>query len=154
MSTTFRQIKGDESDTLIDFIRRCHADEGVHFDEPAVRATVRRVIRDDRIGYGWMIERSGEQIGYMLLGITDAADLLARKGYVYGLFIQRQFRGSGLGTKALSLVSQLGRTFGFPIHHFGTDTEDKLPSTAFEPRSFRRREHLSYLAPDTMTLRT
>lgn len=73
---------------------------------------------------GWIIERAGRAVGYLVLSYADSPDE-ARRAYVSGLYLEPEARGMGVGPRALQFAAEAGRAFGLKIYSAGVANEDK-----------------------------
>src|SRR4051794_26812497 len=108
MNISFVLATPDDLELLIAMMRHLREDdpdEGA-FSEANARAATPPIIRDASIGRLWLIHADEKPIGYVALTFDWSLELGGRVGFVDELFIEREFRGQGIGTHALGFIDE------------------------------------------------
>jgi ribosomal protein S18 acetylase RimI-like enzyme len=84
-------------------LREDDAEEGA-FDEPRCVPAMRRLIADPKLGRAWLIEVDAQSAGYAVLTLGYSIEFGGVAAFVDELFVAREFRGRGVGTKTLELI--------------------------------------------------
>jgi GNAT superfamily N-acetyltransferase len=102
-----RRARSADQPVLAGFMRQLREDdpeEGAYDASRCVPA-MRRLIADPRLGRVWVIETpDGAPAGYVALTLGYSIEFGGISAMVDELFVAREFRGKGIGTRALQLV--------------------------------------------------
>lgn len=109
MEPTFRLAEVSDTDTILDFMRRLYAQDGIPFDESSARATLVGIVRDRSLGRVWMIRDGPEPIGYMILTLGYSLEYRGRDAFVDELFVDESRRRQGIGRKAMQFLERACR---------------------------------------------
>ena len=114
-----RLAEDGDFEKLLTMIRSYFEYDHIQFDEPAIRRSLPRLLRDHKIGRAWFIQQSGlvrQGAGAPVARtfINDAGYVIATFGFdlefggpqatITDVFLLPEFRRSGLGTKALKAI--------------------------------------------------
>jgi GNAT superfamily N-acetyltransferase len=101
-----RLASEDDLHLLTVFMRQLREDdpeEGA-FDEPHCVPAMRRLIADRSLGRAWVIEVDARPAGYAVLTLGYSIEFGGVAAFVDELFVGREFRARGIGTRTLELV--------------------------------------------------
>jgi ribosomal protein S18 acetylase RimI-like enzyme len=101
-----RPATDDDLELLTVFMRQLREDdpeEGA-FDETRCVPAMRRLIVDPKLGRVWLIEVAAQPAGYAVLTLGYSIEFGGVAAFVDELFVAREFRGRGVGTRALELM--------------------------------------------------
>ncbi len=93
-------------------IQAYYAHDHIAFDEPSIRQGLAVLLADESLGRVFLLEVEQEIAGYVLLGFGFDLEFGGRLATITDLYLEPAFRGAGLGTRALSLVSDECRRLG------------------------------------------
>ena len=79
------------------------------FDEPRCVPAMRRLIADPKLGRAWLIEVAARPAGYAVLTLGYSIEFGGVAAFVDELFVAREFRGRGIGTVSLELITREAR---------------------------------------------
>lgn len=96
-----RLAVSEDLEVALPLVAAFHAEEGVDSRAEDRRAAVSRVLRDHGIGEMWLIEASGEAVGYLVLAYGFSIEFNGRDAFLDEIFVVKSARGRGLGRAAL-----------------------------------------------------
>ena len=94
-------------------------DRYVHRVELARRAWI-ELLGDERLGQTWVVESHEPPprlVGYVVVTFSFSLEFLGRDAFVDELFVDREFRGRGLGRKGLAAAEAACRQAGVRALH-------------------------------------
>ncbi len=125
----FRPAEDPDVDAIIQMMRRYYAEDGYPFAEAEARETALRLIGDDALGRLWVAQDRGRVIGYFAVTLGFSLEYRGRDAFVDELFIAEEFRGKGLGGKALEIAESYCRERGVKALHLEVE---RHRNTAFD----------------------
>lgn len=138
----------DES-ALVAFMRQLREDdpeEGA-FDEARSVPAMRRMLGDSSLGRVWMIELDGQPpAGYVALTLGFSIEFGGVIGVVDELFVARDRRGRGLGTRTLEQVIAEARAMNVAVMLLEVTRSNDVARRVYARAGFVPRAH------QTMTL--
>ncbi len=92
------------------------------------------LLTDERLGHVWFIQSNSEDVGYVVLTLCYSMNYGGISAIVDDFFIQRPFRGAGLGKAALAEVRSFCLSRGIRAIHVETG-RDNAPALAVYRRA-------------------
>ena len=86
-----------------------YAHDHLDFDAEKAERALRSLVTNSHLGKLWLIENSGEAIGYLVLTYSFSLECGGREAFIDEFFILPEHRGSGIGTLALEHVVREGK---------------------------------------------
>lgn len=121
MDITFKVADTSDTEILVEFIQEFHQIEHLPFDSSTIRRLLATFLNDDSLGRLWLIQASGEAIGYIILTFGYSLEFLGRDAFIDELYIRESHRGQGAGTKALQFVEEVCPSLGVQALHLEVD---------------------------------
>jgi GNAT superfamily N-acetyltransferase len=87
------------------------------FDGVEARRATARLLRDPMLGRAWMIVADRQSIGYIVMAFDYSLEYRGRGAWIDEFFVRRQFRGSGIGTRALEFFVAQAKELGVSVVH-------------------------------------
>jgi GNAT superfamily N-acetyltransferase len=112
MKITFTAATPADIDALIDLMREYYAFDHLDFEEPPAREALRQLISDPGLGRAWLIHADGCLSGYVVLTLGFSLEFKGRDAVVDELYLRPQYRGQGIGRRALQHVEEVCRSLG------------------------------------------
>jgi GNAT superfamily N-acetyltransferase len=137
-------------DVLTVFMRQLREDdpEEGNFDEPRSVPAMRRLIADPSLGRAWLIEVDAQPAGYAVLTLGYSIEFGGVAAFVDEFFVSRRFRGRGVGTKTLELVSDEARKLDVAILLLEVTQSNERAKRLYHKAGFADRgHHLMTLRP-------
>ena len=96
-----REANSDEVDTLVDFVGRYFAFDGIPFHPFDVRRSLLELVSDPRLGKAWILQVNGSSAGYAILTFGFDHEVGGRIGTITDFYLDPAFRRRGIGTETL-----------------------------------------------------
>ena len=106
---------------LLELVREFHESENLPFDENIDRDVLMDFLADESLGQAWLIQQENKVIGYIVLTLSYSLEYRGRDAYIDEFYIRSQYRGQGIGTKALAFVENTCRTLEIRALHLEVD---------------------------------
>lgn len=89
---------------LTDMARDFYEHERLAFSVRRFRTAMRRLVEQPEHGVAWMIARSGQNIGYVVVCHGYSIEYGGVTGFLDELYVAPEFRGHGVGTATLAFL--------------------------------------------------
>jgi diamine N-acetyltransferase len=143
MEAVFKPAGAADFDALLPMIRAlCEAD-ATPFDETKVRRALSQVVADERLGLVRLIEAGGEAAGYVVLTFGFSLEFGGRDAFIDELYVRDEFRGRGLGRRAIELAERECRARGIRALHLEVERANTRAQELYRRTGFR--DHDRYL---------
>jgi GNAT superfamily N-acetyltransferase len=104
-----------------------YAEAGYPLDLERASRAFADVIGDEKLGYAWIIEADGQDVGHIVLTVRYAMEYCGLIACVDDLFVTPPWRNRGLSSAALSQVREYCHTAG--LHAMTVETgHDNAPA--------------------------
>ena len=117
-----RQMREGERNLVRAMVRALYAESGWAFDAAAERGLDAALAGHPNVRV-WMIEAGGEVCGYVVLTLGFSVMYGGVDTFLDEFFIVPDFRGGGLGGRALALVADAARELGAVFIHLEVNTD-------------------------------
>jgi ribosomal protein S18 acetylase RimI-like enzyme len=101
---------------LMSMVARLRADDPslchTVFDQSATRLALAQLLASEHIGRAWLIQRDGQNIGYLILTHTYSLEFAGRVAFIDELWLAPEHRGHGIGTQAIAHAEREARAAG------------------------------------------
>jgi diamine N-acetyltransferase len=87
------------------------------FDEARRRVIFEEFVRDDTYGRAWLILADEEPVGYIVLTVSFSFEYRGRDAFIDELYVAKEFRGRGIGRRAMDFVEAVAREVGVNAIH-------------------------------------
>ena len=143
MDATFRPAEAPDVAALMPMIRALCDLDGAPFDERAVGRALAQVLADESLGRVWLIEWGGERAGYLVLTFGFSLEFGGRDAFIDELYVREEFRGRGLGRRAIELAERACRERGVGSLHLEVERANTAAQELYRRSGFR--DHDRYL---------
>jgi GNAT superfamily N-acetyltransferase len=108
------------------------------------------LLADERLGRVWFIEAGSQVVGYVVVTFCYSMEYGGPCAFVDDLFVQRAFRGAGLGTDVLAEVRAFCVNHGIRAIHVETGRDNGPAQAVYRKAGFANqdREHLTLKLAD------
>ena len=130
---------------LLPLIRAYYRFDHIRFNPRTIVLALTKLLRSRAFGRVWIMRDAARAIGYVVLTFNYDLEFGGIEGLVTDLFVSAEYRGHGLGRRALDIVDAYCRTKGI-----GT-VELQIENDNLEAQAFYRRLGFKQLARVVMT---
>ena len=141
MEATFRRAGVSDIDALLPMICELCGFDRTPFDEGAARRALAQLVGDESLGGAWLVESGGLTAGYLVITNGFSLEFGGRDAFIDELFLREEFRGRGLGRRALEFAEDFCRGRGvrallLEVEHDNTAAQEVYRRSGFENRDF------------------
>jgi ribosomal protein S18 acetylase RimI-like enzyme len=130
---------GDEPELLV-LMEEFYRHERLSFDPARAREGVRGLRADPALGRVWLLRVGAEAVGYLALTVCWSLEFAGRFALVDELFLREQWRGQGLGARALELAVEGCRELGVAAVRLEVDVANPRAIALYRRLGFELQE--------------
>lgn len=143
MEATFTLAIPFDADLLVPLLREFYAYDHIAFDETEARRALAQLLDDPRLGRVYLIRVGDELAGYLVLTFGFSLEFKGRDAFVDELFLRAEFRGRGIGTRALRVAEETCRAENVRALHLEVERANTGAQEVYRRAGFR--DHDRYL---------
>jgi len=125
-----RRARPRDAADLIPLIRAYYRFDGIRFRAGPISHALARMLKDRRLGFAWIFRDGTRPVGYVLLSFNFDLEFGGFEGLVTDLFVKPEYRGRGVGERALAIVDEYCRSVGIATVELQV-VEDNREAQAF-----------------------
>lgn len=137
MKTAIRRATSADHAALIELMARFYAEEGYPFKRQATRKALTQLMTDERFGAVWTFRRQEEVVGYLVVTLGFSLEFGGRDAFVDELFVLAEYRGQGLGRRALRLAAAHCRRWGIAALHLEIEDGNDRAEALYTRKGFK-----------------
>jgi GNAT superfamily N-acetyltransferase len=130
-------------EALLAMMLEFYAHEELRFEETAARQALEGILKNDSVGRVFLILANHDVAGYAVLTFGYSLEFLGRDAFVDELFLHEQFRGQGIGGRALEFLASVCRENGIKALHLEVERKNAAAQRAYQKFGFA--DHDRYL---------
>ena len=110
-AVNYRELLASDIETTLRLMREMQNDDpwSVPFEESVVRGSVQAMIDNPNLGRAWLICDAERPIGYIVLCFDYSLEYGGKGAWVDEFFIEKAYRGRGIGGDALRFAEEMAR---------------------------------------------
>ena len=112
MEVNFKPAARADTEQVIGFMRALYAHDQIAFDEQVARQGLAQLVADESLGRVWLIAVDEVAAGYIVLTYGFSLEYHGRDALIDEFFVGAEWRGRGVGLRALEFVADFCRTEG------------------------------------------
>jgi ribosomal protein S18 acetylase RimI-like enzyme len=140
---SFKAATQADADALTGLIRKYYEFDQIPFHEEEIRAGLAVFLGEPAQWRAWLIQQDQNSVGYMILSMGVDLEVGGPLGTITDLYLEPEWRGQGIGRKALGFLEDFCREEGlkalelqverdnseaFALYHsFGFHPHDRIP---------------------------
>jgi GNAT superfamily N-acetyltransferase len=97
---------------LMPLIRAYYRFDGIRFRARPIARALTQMLKNRRLGCAWIFRDGSRAIGYLLLTFNFDLEFGGFEGLVTDMFVHEDYRGRGVGARALTIVDEYCRSAG------------------------------------------
>jgi ribosomal protein S18 acetylase RimI-like enzyme len=136
MDVTFRPATHADLDPLLEMMRGLYEHDRQPFDRETARRATLELLGDESLGRLWLMEAAGASVGYIVLTYGFSIEFHGRDALVDELFVRSEFRGQGLGRRALEFVAAECLARGIHAVHLVVDHANERAQAVYRAFGF------------------
>ncbi|HKV24853.1 MAG TPA: GNAT family N-acetyltransferase [Candidatus Acidoferrum sp.] len=143
----FRLITPQDEPILLRMMRALAEQEPgpYFFDEPVVRAALRRFVTDENLGRAWIFFDGENPVGYIVLTFGYSFEFHGRDSFIDELYVESSYRNQGIGRRAMQFVESRARELEVNAIHLEVDDGNAPAEQLYRRVGFA--DHSRYLMP-------
>jgi diamine N-acetyltransferase len=141
--TDFKPGAPDDIEALIPMMIDFYAHEGLPFDESIARRALAGVIGDGTLGRVFLILSENKVVGYAVLTFGYSLEFHGRDAFVDELYLLDEYRGQGIGKRALEFLTEVCAENGVSALHLEVERSNASAQAVY--RKFGFKDHDRYL---------
>jgi ribosomal protein S18 acetylase RimI-like enzyme len=124
MQPFFQLASAANTGTLIELMRELYAHDRSSFEEQRARSALQLILANDSYGRVYLMCINAAIIGYLVVTFGFSLEYGGRDAFVDELYIQKEYRGQGIGKKALQFAEEICREQGIQALHLEVEHEN------------------------------
>ncbi len=140
MEVAFKFADVADIDLLTEFMRELYEFDRSAFDEHVARSALLQILSDDSFGRVWLIQVNGSPVGYVVLTLGFSLEFHGRDAFIDELYIREQYRGCGVGRRAIELVEGACRSSGVRALHLEVEHANTGAQAVYRKLGFKDHE--------------
>ena len=138
-----RPAGANDEPTLATFMRQLREDDPDEgpFDEARCVPAMRRLVGDPSLGRVWVIVIGDQPAGYVALTLSFSIEFGGVAGFVDELFVAREHRCRGVGTRTLERVVREARDLNVAVLALEVTRSNDRAKRVYAKVGFADREH-------------
>lgn len=115
----YRAATFSDINVLLQLMRCLQEDDpwSLPFREEEARATLRELVANPSAGRAFLICAADSCVGYLVLSFDFSLEFGGKNAWIDELFVQREFRNQGIGSKTLEFAEEAAREYGAKVLH-------------------------------------
>jgi ribosomal protein S18 acetylase RimI-like enzyme len=139
----FKPATTGDIEALIAMMRELYAHDGSAFDDANARRALLGLIGDETFGRVFLIGVTGQVAGYAVLTFGYSLEFHGRDAFVDELFLRDEYRGQGIGKRALRFLTEVCAAEGVSALHLEVERANTAAQAVY--RKFGFEDHDRYL---------
>ncbi len=148
LSPVLRTARREDLPDLARFIQGYYRFEGIPFDLYRVERGLVPLLGREDLGRVWLIDVNGAPVGYLILCFGYSIEKGGRDAMVDEFFIDANYRGRGVGRRALEQLIAEARTLGIVSVFLEVDRNNEPAQRLYVRAGFTTREKYMLMAVD------
>lgn len=123
---------------LIRLVRAYYQFDHIRFDARTMKPALAKLLRSRTLGRVWIMRDGGKAVGYVILTFNFDLEFDGLEGLVTDLFIEADYRGQGLGERALDVVDDYCRARGIGAVELQVETDNTAAQAFYRKIGFKQ----------------
>lgn len=123
-----------------------HGHDRLAFDRQTAAASLKTLVRDDRLGQIWLGLENRVAVGYAVLTFGFSLEFGGRDAFIDELYVRRPFRRRGIGARLVRHVLDAAEAEGVRAVHLEVRTDNLVATAFYRGLGFRVRERFHLMS--------
>lgn len=146
MDVTLKISSENDLADLMPLVRGYHEFEQLALTELERENAVRRLITDRSLGAIWLVSGDGTHVGYIALCLGFSIEFAGFDAFIDEFYIVPEFRGKGIGTKAITLIKDEARKIGVRALHLEVARSNNKAHKFYTRVNFKPRDKYTLMS--------
>jgi ribosomal protein S18 acetylase RimI-like enzyme len=143
LETTFKAAEANHLALLIEMMRDFYQHDHLSFDKGAALAALRQILADESVGRVYLMLAGEEVVGYIVLTLGFSLEYHGRDAFIDEIYVKENYRGQGIGKKALQFIEEVCRELGVRALHLEVERTNTNAQAMYRRTGFAEQD--SYL---------
>ncbi|HAS47403.1 MAG TPA: GNAT family N-acetyltransferase [Microscillaceae bacterium] len=148
MNIRYQQAILGDITHLLPLVEAFYALENIPFDSKATSEALEEFIQNPNWGYLWLIRTHEKLIGYLIVALGYSLEFKGRDAFVDEIFIVKDYRGQGIGSKVLDFVANHCQAQGIKAFHLEVARSNEVAQRTYEKLGFEKRTNYFLMTKD------
>jgi ribosomal protein S18 acetylase RimI-like enzyme len=136
MEINFKSAVPGDLPILLKFIRDFHGMSGYPFNQKNVQECLINLMNNN-LGRAWIIEYDSKAVGYIIFTFGYSIEYKGRDAFIDELYIEKEYRGKGIGKEAMKFVVKESRTLGISAVHLEVERNNDAAINLYNKFDFK-----------------
>ncbi|MDX2215429.1 MAG: GNAT family N-acetyltransferase [Oculatellaceae cyanobacterium bins.114] len=141
MNINFKPAAIADVALLLSFMQQLYEQDGAVFEPARAEAALLRLLNDPTLGRIWLICHEAEAIGYGVLTLGYSLEFGGQDAFIDELFVQKDYRGQGVGTKTLDFLESMCQELEIKALHLEVEHENAKAQQFYRKVGFGDRHY-------------
>lgn len=146
MQVQLRRADIQQLDLLEPLVAAYHAFEDIHSRADERSSALRQLLQDESLGALWLIEVDSQLAGYIALCRGFSIEFNGFDAFVDEFFLLPEFRGRGIGKRALSDIENAARNLGIHALHLEVARDNLAARRLYTSAGFAARDKYTLMS--------
>jgi ribosomal protein S18 acetylase RimI-like enzyme len=106
MNTVFQIATSRDIDAILLLMQEYYTYDKITFHARGSHDALQQLLRDDSVGRVWLIKADQDTVGYLVVTFWYSLEFHGRAAFIDEIYIREEYRGRGMGHKALEHVGE------------------------------------------------
>ncbi|MEL6536060.1 MAG: GNAT family N-acetyltransferase [Bacteroidota bacterium] len=137
MTPTLHLAQLEDIPVLCTLMEEFYALDGYPFDEARSEQNLRQFLTQEHLGRFWRVEIEGVLAGYLALAFGFSFEYGGRDAFIDEFFLKEKYRGQGMGTQLIALVTQEAELLGVKALHLEVEMHNISGNRLYQKTGFQ-----------------
>ncbi len=137
MDVNFTHAELGDAEILLELMREFYEFEDLSFDESVARNALEMILSNKFFGSVWLIQQAEQTIGYAVLTLGFSLEFQGRDSFIDELYLRSDFRGQGIGKRALERLQEECSKLGVKALHLEVERKNEIAQAVYRKDGFK-----------------
>ena len=142
MNIQFDTITPDEIDILLSMMQNFYAIDSYPFDAQIAKKTALELIENEYLGRLYVLKDDLDYVGYIVLTFGFSFEYNGRDGLIDELYVEKDWKGKGIGKLAMEFISQENKQLGLNAIHLQVEQHNKKAYELYHKNGFNTNDRI------------
>jgi len=137
MNIDYKTATEKDIDSLLLMMSEFYKHEQIQFNNEILKSTIIDLIQNPFLGKIWLINVNSQVVGYFVLTYIFSLEYGGRNALLDEIFIKKDFRGKGIGSKTLNFIEQQCKIDNIHVVHLQVKKFNPSAKKLYELNGYR-----------------